>query len=49
MGSGIDPYDPSEGIRAALLADSRVQSVELTGSRATKTATEVDIHPADAE
>jgi hypothetical protein len=41
MGSGIDPYDPSEGIRAALLADSRVQSVELTGSRATKTATEL--------
>lgn len=33
--------DPSDAIRAVLFADSRVQAVELTGSRARGTATEL--------
>jgi hypothetical protein len=36
-----DLLDPSTAIRAAVLADSRVRSVELVGSRATGTATEL--------
>jgi hypothetical protein len=34
-------YDPSDAIRAAMLADPRVRAVELIGSRATGTATEL--------
>ncbi len=41
MGSAIDTYDPSEAIRAAMRADSRVQAVVLVGSRAAGTATEL--------
>jgi hypothetical protein len=36
-----DPADPSTAIRAALFADSRVRAVELTGSRARGTATQL--------
>jgi predicted nucleotidyltransferase len=36
-----DLLDPSPAIRAAVLADPRVRSLELIGSRATGTATEL--------
>jgi hypothetical protein len=41
MSSDIEPYDPSDVIRAAVMADPRVQSVHVVGSRATGTATEL--------
>jgi hypothetical protein len=39
MGSGVDGFDPTQAIRTIILADSRVESVELVGSRASGTAT----------
>ncbi len=52
MGSDFDSYDSSEAIGAVVMADPRVQSVELAGSRAAGTATELSdwdyrISPAD--
>ena len=41
MGFDVDAYDPSEAIRAAVLVDPRVESVELIGSRVAGTATEL--------
>jgi predicted nucleotidyltransferase len=41
MGSAVTTYDPSDAIRAVVLADPRVQAVELIGSRAAGTATEL--------
>ena len=41
MNGRPDLLDPSTAIRAAVLADPRVRSVELIGSRATGTATEL--------
>jgi hypothetical protein len=48
----IGADDPSQAIRSAVMADARVQSVELIGSRATGTATELSdwdylIHSSD--
>jgi hypothetical protein len=39
MGSGPDGFDPTQAIRTIILADSRIESVELVGSRASGTAT----------
>jgi hypothetical protein len=41
MGGDIDARDPSEVIRAAVMADPRVRSVKLIGSRAAGTATQL--------
>jgi hypothetical protein len=41
MNGRAELLDPSTAVRAAVLADPRVRSVELIGSRATGTATEL--------
>jgi hypothetical protein len=52
MSTGIDDCDPSEAIRAVVMSDPRVQSVQLVGSRAAWMATVLSdwdyrISPAD--
>jgi hypothetical protein len=39
MSSDIDECHPSDGVRAVVMTDPRVQSAQLVGSRAAGTAT----------
>jgi hypothetical protein len=43
MSTDLSAYDPSDAIRAAVTADPLVQSVELVGSRAARTATVLSV------